>query len=419
MIKDFISFLKKNKFDYRVLNSYEDILNGKQDDSDYDLLFKQSDFIKINEILKSFCEQYNYTIVQLYYQDINAKNYFMYDKKRCKFLNLDLYGELSRMDVMIFTEEKIFENEYVFNGISILQPYQEFIQYFIKKVDKGIISKTILDKLKILYDRETIECNNVLKGFFKKSHQEIIKVFQGENPEISKKQILKIKSDFNKSNVKVEKKYFQNIKRICSRINGPTGISIAFLGSDGSGKSTIINGLMKRTLPFRRIDYFHLKPLVQDSSKTNDIVSDPHRYKVYSNAKSYLKLCFFVFQYNFGWFKNIVPLKIKSSLIIFDRYYDDILVDNRRYRYGGSKKIAKVIRGLIPRPNIYFVLTGNPDVIYKRKQEVTFNELKCQLKGYENLVDGVRYVEINVENIPEKLVDKIIDKLMERMNDRY
>jgi thymidylate kinase len=128
---------------------------------------------------------------------------------------------------------------------------------------------------------------------------------------------------------------------------------------------------------------------------------------------------YFLYQYNIGWIKNILPLKIKSSLIIFDRYFDDLLVDNKRYRYGGSRKIAKFIKKFIPSPDIYFVLVAEPEIIYERKKEVEFNELKKLIGEYKKLCDGKKYFCIDVSKSPEEISREIIKIMMEKMSERY
>ena len=193
------------------------------------------------------------------------------------------------------------------------------------------------------------------------------------------------------------------------------GITVAFLGPDGSGKSTIIAELLKQDLPFKHNSYFHLKPLVADKGEIQKIVEDPHSEKEYGLFKSTIKLLLFFFQYNFGWQFNI--LKLKSNLIIFDRYFDDLLVDHRRYRYGGSKRIAKLLRYLIPRPELYFILTTDAKVIHERKKEVSFSELTRQINEYRKLADGKRYFNIDVNRTPDKITAEILEIILNKKNE--
>jgi thymidylate kinase len=120
-----------------------------------------------------------------------------------------------------------------------------------------------------------------------------------------------------------------------------------------------------------------------------------------------------------GWIKNITPLKIRSSLIIFDRYYDDLFVDHRRYRYGGHPNFPKFIKGLLPRPELYFVLTADASLIHQRKKEIPFKELKRQIKGYRSLLDHKRYMPIDVNRRPEQIVLEVTQIIMQKMNERF
>ena len=419
MIHKFLKYLTNEGIAYRVTNGYKAIVNGVNDDSDYDILFKVSDFKTITTSVGDFCAHYNYKLVQVYHQEVYAKNFFVYDATQNRLLNLDLYGELSRKGIKLFNEDELFNHKTEYQGISILKPHQEFIQYLIKKVDKEAISETTFNHLKALFRNQQNDCERYLKQFFKKSHASITHAFLHNEYAVFAKHILSFKEDFKSLKKNTASNSIKNSFRILKRIIQPTGLAIAFLGPDGSGKSTIIDGLLEQTLPFRRHDYFHLKPIPQNKNAVQQVVTNPHQYEPYSFLKSYFKLLFFVYQYNMGWLKHIVRLKIKSSLVIFDRYYDDVLADNKRYRYGGSKTIAKCIRYFIPKSELYFILTADATIIHKRKQEVPIEELQRQIKAYRGLADNTRYINIDVNKPPKEIVLEITKIIMQKMNERY
>jgi thymidylate kinase len=420
MIFKFFKFLNSNNINYSIINGYKDIIEQINTESDIDILFKQKDFLQIEKVIKKFCKEQNIKMVQVLYHDLWAKNIFLFNPKDGKYLNLDLYGELSRKEIVFFNEEEIFSSLKVYESIPILSTEKEFISYLIKKLDKDDLSKNNFIHLHTLYYNDKSKCDEILKKFFPTLYSTISNLFETNDFELIQKSRNKLIVNFYSLKSIDYKRRYLNTLRTIKRILNPTGFTISFLGPDGSGKSTVIDGLLKNRLPFRRKDYFHLKPIVNKKSFTNnEMITDPHKYNPYSKSKSYIKLLYFIYQYSFGWMKNISKLKIKSSLIIFDRYFDDLLVDNKRYRYGGSMAIAKLARLFIPKPDLYFILTADANIIYERKQEVPFEELERQIVEYRALADGNRYFNIDVNRTLDEIVKEIMLIMMDKMNERY
>lgn len=418
MINNFINYLNE-KFDYRLLNGYENLESECTERSDFDFLFKQEDFNNINHIIVKFCEINNYNLVQIYHQANFAKNFFVWDPVNLSLLNLDIYGELSIDNVLLFSEVEIFESASVYKNILILKSYQEFTQYFIKKIKKNDIDENVFFKLRKLFLDDVGFLKMPLKKYFKNTFKIINNSFDENNFEILQTNLFVINEDFNSIQRSVLFGSFKNIFRIAKRIVMPTGLAIGFLGPDGSGKSTIIDSIAKSHLPFRRIDNFHLKPFKLKNHHKKKCSNNPHEFPTYGIVKSYFKLMYFVFQYNIGWIKNIFLIKRKSSLIIFDRYYDDLLVDSKRYRFGGSIKLAQWARNFIPRPEIYIILTTDANVINKRKQEVSFEELKRQIIEYRKLGKLKNYFNVDVNRAPDEIVDEVVTLIMKKLHGRY
>jgi len=193
---------------------------------------------------------------------------------------------------------------------------------------------------------------------------------------------------------------------------------IAFLGVDGSGKSTIINSLKDLNLPFCKFYYFHLKPRVIRLNKKNDAVTNPHSKAEYNGTISYIKLVHFIMTYWLGFLINFLPFTEKNSLIIFDRYYDDIYIDPKRFRYGGSVDFAKFMKLFIPKPDITFVLTTSPEIIIKRKQEISFKELIRQIGEYQK-IKGKNIIQIDVNASIEEISQQVQKIIFEKLSDKY
>jgi thymidylate kinase len=171
--------------------------------------------------------------------------------------------------------------------------------------------------------------------------------------------------------------------RIGLRIAQPTGVFLAFLGPDGSGKSTVLNKLLDQPwFEFQSRRVFHWRP--QCIAKKPDLgpVTDPHGKPARGSIGSCVRLFGFVLDYWAGYIFTIRPKLVRSGLVIFDRYFDDMAIDPRRYRYGGPVWLPRVLTRLIPRPDIYIVLDAQEDRMFLRKQEVSAEELVRLRRAY-------------------------------------
>jgi len=123
---------------------------------------------------------------------------------------------------------------------------------------------------------------------------------------------------------------------------------IAFMGVDGSGKSTIIDKL-SRSLSgkYAKIRYLHLRPYLFLTDK-RIVVKNPHNIiKTPSKIASLFKILSWLIIYRLFFLTN---LKKKNQLIVFDRYAHDLTIDPIRYNFNLPKKITRYILNLFPEP---------------------------------------------------------------------
>lgn len=167
-------------------------------------------------------------------------------------------------------------------------------------------------------------------------------------------------------------------------------LTVCMLGPDGVGKGTVIAELEK----IYKVSYFHLSPSL-GAVRSVGIEIPMHTRADYSPLVSYLKLFYYLIKYNILWIKNISLSSGKPELCIFDRYIDDMLVDPRRFLYGGSLRIARFVTSLIVSPEVYFVLVAPASEIYSRKPELSVREIEQQNAVYLTLIDDKKYHKID------------------------
>jgi len=104
-------------------------------------------------------------------------------------------------------------------------------------------------------------------------------------------------------------------------------------------------------------------------------ISDPYGNPARSFSQSAAKLCGFLLDYFVGYWLVIRPSLTRHSLVIFDRYFHDIEVDAKRYRYAGPRWLVHLLSHLVPTPDLFFMLSAPPTVLASRKREVVSTEL--------------------------------------------
>lgn len=175
------------------------------------------------------------------------------------------------------------------------------------------------------------------------------------------------------------------------RIMQPTGLMVVFLGLDGSGKSTV----MARVLQdlggvFRGGRCYHQRPRVLWAGVEDRTVRGPRPMPRRNRLASLVKLALWAADYWMGFLCEIFPRLVQSGLVLFDRYYYDLLVDPRRYRYGGPPVAALALGRVLPRPDLVILLDAPEAVSDARRRDGDFRSAAHLRPAYIALVRSLR-----------------------------
>lgn len=193
---------------------------------------------------------------------------------------------------------------------------------------------------------------------------------------------------------------------------------IVMEGTDGSGKSTIIEG-MKQYLEGIDIAYYHwrpnyLKSPTGGSGSSTGVCIDPHGKPPYSKLISIIKYLYFNFDFILGYLLDVKPRLKKGEVVVFDRYYYDYYMDKIRYRLQISDRLLDIGGLFIPKPDITFLLVGTPEILYKRKKEISEDEIVRQISRLvQNKSKFSNAKEIDVDENIDVVVKNVVSYIHE------
>ncbi len=166
---------------------------------------------------------------------------------------------------------------------------------------------------------------------------------------------------------------------------------ICFLGPDGSGKTTIIERFVREASTSGHFDghsisVLHFRPEILPNIRTllslglsperEQNFLRPHRAKPSGRLGSLLRLLYYFADYWLGYYLKIVPLLRKEKIVIFDRYYFDLLADPRRTRINLPINIRKKILQYLPSPDICFYIKVPECIALQRKNEIEVDTMR-------------------------------------------
>ena len=407
-----------NHSEYVVLRNYEG-LPYRNDSRDIDIAIEKKEWIRIRTQLVDLVQQCDWYIVT-YLKSDRLTTWVcgtVHEDGSVDLVQFDFFYQTSVFGIVLLENKEILKCRQ-FNG----EVYH---------ADKCF---EFLDKY--LYDRavgatypEKYKATRIVAENIPQVKAVISRLFGKDNisacDKASKRELLRaaLKWNFRRFGMKtiLHSALFEYY-RVKSYLWSPTGFSIGFTGPDGSGKTTVIELLIECLGDvFRKAHVcYHFRPTlfgnlgeVAHSAGMKQNVdrdySNPHRGKKTGVLSSMVRLLYYSLDYILGYWIKVKSVVRITRIVIFDRYYTDIICDSRRSRINLNPKFLYGFGELfIPSLDYNILLTASSDTILSRKRELDRDGIYAINSKIDYLANKKGYYKVLNENTPQETVTEIL-----------
>jgi thymidylate kinase len=316
------------------------------------------------------------------------------DASRC-FLTLDLTTDCEIDGLLLCPGTALLAARHRYHQFWVASAALEFACYFARTIAKGCLDARRAQRLQSLYLCDPAGAYAQLARLWSPQTQKLIvsaamcgdwegmrRDLPALQVELRKHAIARYPLGFLRCRVR---RMIDRSRRLC----WPEGLNVVLLGPDGAGKSSIIDLLpamlkdvFARTVCLGFVPMFMLRLLHGAHRSTDRPHALPPRSALLSIVRAVLYwLPYYVLGYPLRW-----VAMARATLVLYDRHFVDVLVDPRRYRYGGPAWLLRLVWWLIPKPDLVILLDAPAEVLHARKREVALAETAQQRLAYRELV---------------------------------
>ena len=398
----FFNELERRGIPCVILHSYENFPENVT--SDIDCAVEDADLPRIRPILAELADRCGWMLAQTLQHQVFAFYSVVIDPSNpTHYLKIDVCSHYVKDRCFLLRDVALIEGRQRYRGFCVPAPAAEFIYVLAKVFGKNKNVAEFLPRLRELWERDKNGAQQRFDELFGNTRRTLEDWFA---------QSAEVWARLN-ANMRARNRYgprllARELRRVTARAMCPTGLYLALLGPDGAGKSTLLENLRGLLEPcFRRQRIFHFRPMLFEKQHRG-IVTDPHAQPPRSPFENCLKLFYYAVDWWLGFLLLVLPARARSTLVVFDRNFEDILIDPKRYRLRGAGTLARALRRLLPCADLTFVLDAEPRTIHARKPELPLEETERQLRALRALAaSSSRHRLISADNAPADVAREV------------
>lgn len=347
------------------------------------------------------------------------------------FVTLDLSIDCEVRNLPLHDGEAVISSRRRHGGFWVPAPDVEFGAYLARTIAKGQVDGVRGLRLITLYHKDVSGCDLQIARLWNAESRDLIitAIRSGCWDEVNRSRD-RLYAELRRNSIAMRPlKFAKNILRSLAgragRLLRAQGVSVVLLGPDGAGKSSVIEALgpkLESVLP-RNVCWGFAPSLLSVLRRAKRATNQPHRLPPRSLFASIMRLGYW-FAYHSLSYVGLRLALARSTLVMYDRHFVDILVDAKRYRYGGPTWALSLLWRMIPKPDLVVLLDAPAEILQARKQEVPFEVTARQRQAYLALVRTLGNGHIvnasePKECVADKVAELVLIKLCSNLQSRF
>lgn len=408
---------------YAVLHAADDLSVAAR--SDLDIVLDQRPDHEFATIVSSIGETTGYKLLHCMHYELEFGFYFILrNQENGTFVHLDCLYDPQGLNSYFLSSSDFLENRTQYGSVFTADPTYSALYLLLKRSVKSLRSDNqLLEMQEAVAAHAEFIGKEILRLTGKDMTKRLGRLLEAPDLPSAQKHLGDIRRSFqsnswHRSTRRFVTRAYLEVKRRLHRLMYPQGLFVVVVGPDGCGKSTVVDRItMQFERGFRKSWRFHWRPGLlprpigaESRNPASEVGSAPARQSRYRGWRSWIRLVYYLCDFIIGYWAVVHLRKAKTTLVLGERYFADVVVNPARYGFSQSVSSLKVVSKLVPKPDITILLSNDPAVIHSRKAELDESEIANQLTAFrDELPAWGRYEIVKTSDSPENVAVRIIE----------